>query len=513
MTNSLNEYAVEMLGITKIFPRVTALDNVNLRVKKGSVHALLGENGAGKSTLMKILYGLYDQDAGEIKINGKTAVIKNPKDALNQGIGMVHQHFMLVENFTVGENIVLGNEITKGSQRLDFNSTDKIITDLGKKFGLEVNPKDYIQDVPVATQQRVEILKSLYRGVDILILDEPTAVLTPQEIDDFFVTLRHLVEDGKTIIIITHKLKEIKAVAEYCTVLRQGKEVGTVKVADVTENQLASMMVGYDIDLDVDKAPAKVEEEVINVNNLTVKDSRGVYVVKDFSFNVRKGEIVAIAGVSGNGQSELIEAITGLMPAEKGEVKINGKNITNQNPYHVREAGIATIHEDRHKRGLVLDFTVAENFILESYDQDRFSQNGILKWPKIFKYADEKIEEFDIRPRNSSKIKARNLSGGNQQKVIIAREIDQNPELLIACQPTRGLDVGAIHSVYEALISQRNLGKAILLVSLELEEVFALSDRIIVIYDGKNVAELDPKETSDQEIGLLMAGGTLDEAK
>lgn len=513
MKNSSNDYAVEMLGITKIFPRVTALDNVNLKVKKGTVHALLGENGAGKSTLMKILYGLYDQDAGEIKINGKPTQIRNPKDALNNGIGMVHQHFMLVENFTVGENIVLGNEITDGPQKLAFKKTDKIITDLGKKFGLEVNPRDYIQDVPVATQQRVEILKSLYRGVDILILDEPTAVLTPQEIDDFFVTLRSLVDDGKTIIIITHKLKEIKAIAEYCTVLRQGKEVGTVKVSNVSENQLASMMVGYDIDLDVNKAPAKVEEEVLNVKGLTVKDPRGVYVVKDFSFNVRKGEIVAIAGISGNGQSELIEAITGLVKSEKGEVLVNGKNITNQAPYHVREAGIATIHEDRHKRGLVLDFTVAENFILESYNQDRFSKDGILKWQKIFEYSDEKIEEFDIRPKNSTKIKARNLSGGNQQKVIIAREIDQNPDILIACQPTRGLDVGAIHSVYEALLTQRDQGKAILLVSLELEEVFALADRIIVMYDGQNVAELDPSETTDQEIGLLMAGGTLDEAK
>lgn len=513
MENIANEYAVEMLGITKIFPRVKALDNVDLKVKKGTVHALLGENGAGKSTLMKILYGLYDPDAGEIKINGVPTSIKNPKDALNQGIGMVHQHFMLVENFTIGENIVLGNEITKGGSRLDFSKTDEIITDIGKKFGLEVNPKEYIEEVPVATQQRVEILKSLYRGVDILILDEPTAVLTPQEIDDFFVTLRHLKEDGKTIIIITHKLKEIKAIAEYCTVLRQGQLVGTVNVADVSENDLASMMVGYDIDLDVDKDPVELGKEIISVKALTVKDPRGVYVVKDFSFNVRQGEIVAIAGVSGNGQSELIEAITGLVKAEKGEVLINGKNITNENPYNVRAAGIATIHEDRHKRGLVLDFSVAENFILNNYTDKKFSDKGILKWPRIFKYSDEKIEEFDIRPKNSTRIKARNLSGGNQQKVIIAREIDQDPELLIACQPTRGLDVGAIHSVYEAILEERDLGKAVLLVSLELEEVFAVSDRIIVMYDGRNVAELVTSETNDKEIGLLMAGGTLNEAK
>ncbi|MDO5028234.1 MAG: ABC transporter ATP-binding protein [Bacillota bacterium] len=507
MNNSPNNYAVEMTGITKIFPRVTALDNVDLKVEKGTVHALLGENGAGKSTLMKILYGLYNQDGGQIKINGKETIISDPKDALNNGIGMVHQHFMLVENFTIGENIALGQEITKGFAKLNMAETNKQITALGKQFGLEVNPKDYIQDIPVAIQQRTEILKALYRGVDILILDEPTAVLTPQEIESFFVTLKSLVEAGKTIIIITHKLKEIKAIADKCTVLRLGKLVGTVDVKDVTENDLASMMVGYDIDLNVDKEEIPVTEEVLKVENLTVKDFRGVEKVKDFSFNVKKGEILAIAGISGNGQDELIEAITGLAQSESGQVLIKGVDVANQRPAQVRQAGIATIHEDRHKRGLVLDFSVAENFILESYDQEPFSKNGILKWPEIFKYSDEKIEEFDIRPRGATKIMASNLSGGNQQKVIIAREIDQNPELLIACQPTRGLDVGAIHSVYEALLRERSKGKAILLVSLELEEVFALADRIIVMYDGKNVAELDPRKTDDKEIGLLMAGG------
>lgn len=508
MDNSSYEYAVEMLGITKLFPRVRALDNVNLKVKKGTVHALLGENGAGKSTLMKVLYGLYDPEEGEIKINGETKNIANPKDALNNGIGMVHQHFMLVENFSLGENIILGNELTKSGGRLSMKEANENIREIGRKYGLFVEPTEIVQDVPVATQQRAEIIKALYRGIDILILDEPTAVLTPQEIEDFFVTLKNLVDDGKTIIIITHKLKEIKAIADYCTVLRQGQLVGTVEVDKVDENQLASMMVGYDIDLDVNKAPANITDEVIQVNNLTVKDSRGVSMVKDFSFNVRKGEIVAIAGVSGNGQTELIEAITGLSPAETGEVLINGKNLVNQNPATFRDAGIATIHEDRHKRGLVLDFSIGENFILESYDQKPFSEKGVIKWPEVFKYSDRKIEEFDVRPKNATKIKARNLSGGNQQKVIIAREIDQNPELLIACQPTRGLDVGAIQSVYEALVKQRDEGKAILLVSLELEEVFALADRIIVIYDGKNVAELNPSETNDKEIGLLMAGGT-----
>lgn len=507
MENSSNEYAVEMIGITKLFPRVKALDNVNLKVKKGTVHALLGENGAGKSTLMKVLYGLYDQEAGEIKINGQNKKISNPKDALNNGIGMVHQHFMLVDNFTIGENIILGNELTKSGGRLSMKDANENIREIGKKYGLFVEPTEVVQDVPVATQQRAEIIKALYRGIDILILDEPTAVLTPQEIEDFFVTLKNLVDDGKTIIIITHKLKEIKAIADYCTVLRQGQLVGTVEVDKVTENQLASMMVGYDIDLDVNKKPAQVSDEVINVKNLTVKDARGVPMVKDFSFNVRKGEIVAIAGVSGNGQTELIEAITGLSKSESGEILVNGKNLVNSIPKTVRDAGVATIHEDRHKRGLVLDFSICENFILESYDQEPFSKNGILNWHEIYRYSDIKIEEFDVRPKNATKIKARNLSGGNQQKVIIAREIDQNPDLLIACQPTRGLDVGAIQSVYEALIKQRDAGKAILLISLELEEVFALADRIIVIYDGKNVAELNPSETTDHEIGFLMAGG------
>lgn len=512
MTKSSNDYAVEMKGITKIFPQVKALDNVDLSVRKGSIHALLGENGAGKSTLMKILYGLYDQDFGEIYIDGEKTKIENPRDALDKGIGMVHQHFMLVENFTIGENIILGNEFTKSGGRIDFERTNETIKDIGKRFGLEVDPTDYIEDVPVATQQRVEILKALFRGVDILILDEPTAVLTPQEIEGFFRTLENLAEDGKTIIIITHKLKEIKAIAEYCTVLRQGQLVDTVKVADVSENDLANMMVGYEIDLDVDKEPPNIGEKIIDVKGLTVKDERGVYNVKDFDFDVHQGEIVAIAGISGNGQSELIEAITGLVPVEKGEVLLKGKDITNRPPKAVRDAGISTIHEDRHKRGLVLDFMVGENFILESYEEEKFSESGILKWPKIFSYSDEKIEEFDIRPRGSTKVPARDLSGGNQQKVIVAREIDQDPELLIACQPTRGLDVGAIHSVYEAIIEQRNLGKAVLLVSLELEEVFSLADRIIVMYAGENVAELDPKETTDKEIGLLMAGGTLDEA-
>lgn len=507
MTNSSNTYAVEMTGITKIFPRVKALDNVDLKIEKGTVHALLGENGAGKSTLMKILYGLYESDGGSIKINGKTVKISNPKDALNEGIGMVHQHFMLIENFTLAENIVLGNEITKGHELLDKVKTREVITGLGEKYGLEVNPDDIVEDVPVAIQQRTEILKTLYRGADILILDEPTAVLTPQEIESFFVTLKNLVKDNKTIIIITHKLKEIKAIADKCSVLRSGKLIDTVDVKDITENDLANMMVGYDIDLNVKKTPIKLGEEILSVKNLTVKDSRNLEVVKDCTFNVCAGEILAIAGISGNGQTELIEAITGLSAAESGQVYVCGKEITNSNPLNVRKAGIATIHEDRQKRGLVLDFSVAENYILESYKDEKFSKNGILKWKKIFEYADKKNEEYDVRPKNSAKLSAKGLSGGNQQKVIIAREIDQEPKLLIACQPTRGLDVGAIHSVYEFILKEREKGIAILLVSLELEEIFSLADRIAVMYDGRLVANRDAKDTDEMSLGLLMAGG------
>lgn len=501
------DYAVEMKNITKTFPRVKALDSVNLKVQKGTIHALLGENGAGKSTLMNVLYGLLNEDEGEIYINGQLKSIENPKDAIDNKIGMVHQHFMLVENFSILENIILGNEITKGKSKLDYKKARDVIIELGKKYGLEVNPDDIIHNVSVATQQRVEILKALYRGVDTLILDEPTAVLTPQEISEFFRTLKNLVSDGKTIIIITHKLKEIKEIADYCTVLRLGKLINTVKVSDVSENDLADMMVGYNIDLNVNKSKYEEKEIIFKVDKLNVKDARGINVVKDFSVNVRKGEIVAIAGISGNGQTELLEAITGLKKATSGSIVIDGIDITNKNPLEIRKNGISTIHEDRHKRGLCLGMSVEENFILESYEENRFNKKMMLNWDAIYKYSENKIEEFDIRPKNASKLMASNLSGGNQQKIIIAREIDQNPKLLIAAQPTRGLDVGAISSVYKALLKERERGVGILLISLELEEVFSLADRIVVMHDGKNVEELDPFKTDEKEIGLLMAGG------
>jgi ABC-type uncharacterized transport system ATPase subunit len=502
------EYAVEMIGISKSFGHFKALDNVDLRVRTGTIHALLGENGAGKSTLMKILYGLYSGDAGEIKIDGETVDMRNPKQAISHGIGMVHQHFMLVENMTIAENIVLGSEPTKSLGRLDHALMNDMIRDFGKQYGLEVDPEEVIMDVSVATQQRVEILKALFRGVDILILDEPTAVLTPQEIDSLIVTMRSLVADGKTIIIITHKLKEIMAAADDCTVIRRGKLVGTVRVSDVTEKDLASMMVGREVKLTTAKDKAKPGEKVMEIRNLTVKDARGIPQVRDLSMHVRRGEILAIAGVDGNGQTELIEAITGLRKSESGEILVNGVDIANGMPIDTHNAGIKTIHEDRHKRGLVLEFNVGENLILETCKEKRFSGRGpFISWKKVDDYAERLIEEFDIRPADCSMQPVRELSGGNQQKVIVARTVEQEPDLLIACQPTRGLDVGAIEFVRSALVEQRDQGRAVLLVSFELDEVLDIADRINVIYNGSMVADLDPEETDEQAIGLLMAGG------
>lgn len=502
-------YAVEMRGISKSFGSLKALDDVDLCVRKGSIHALLGENGAGKSTLMKILYGLYTKDSGTIKIMGETCEIKNPKQAIEYGIGMVHQHFMLVENMTIAENIVLGSELTKSFGRLDRELMNRTIQEFGEQYGLEVDPQEIIMDVSVATQQRVEILKALYRGADILILDEPTAVLTPQEIDNLIETMHRLVEGGKTIIIITHKLKEIMASSEYCTIIRRGKVVDTVRVDAVTEKDLASMMVGREVMFTTDKKPATPGETVMEIRDLTVKDNRGIEKVKELSLHVSRGEILAIAGIDGNGQTELIEAITGLRKVESGEIIVNDYHIENGLPIDTHNAGIRTIHEDRHKRGLVLDFQVGENLILESYKDKGFSGKGnLLSWKKINEYANDQINKFDIRPCGCATQRANELSGGNQQKVIIARAVEQDPDLLLACQPTRGLDVGAIEFVRNALIEQRDQGRAVLLISYELDEVLDLADRINVIYDGQIVADLDPKETDEQAIGLLMAGGT-----
>ncbi|NLV77415.1 MAG: ABC transporter ATP-binding protein [Tissierellia bacterium] len=502
-----------MKNITKKFGDFVANDNIDLTVHKGEIHALLGENGAGKTTLMNILYGLYEPTFGEIYLNGKKTNITNPSVAIRNGIGMVHQHFMLVETFTVVENIILGMETTQRMGVLDINRATKEVEELSKKYGLHVDPNAKIHDITVGMQQRVEILKALYRGADILILDEPTAVLTPQEIDELMEIMRSLASQGKTIIIITHKLKEIKQVADYCTVIRRGKKVDTVKVADVTEEDLASMMVGRQVSFKVDKKEANVGDVVLKVDNLVVKDNRKLNAVKGLSLELHRGEILGIAGVDGNGQSEFIEGITGLRPIESGRVILNGKDITNLSPKEIIENGMNTIPEDRQKRGLILDFTVAENMILENYHKEPFSTKGRLNHKAISDFSKELIEKFDIRPRDHMHI-AGELSGGNQQKVILAREISNDPDVLIAAQPTRGLDVGAIEYVHKYLVEQRDHGKAVLLISFELDEIMNVSDRIAVIFNGKIVDVMDAKEADERTLGYLMAGGgTIDEAK
>ncbi len=497
---------IEMKNITKKFGDFVANDNIDLIVHKGEIHALLGENGAGKTTLMNVLYGLYEPTAGEIFINGKRVKVTNPNVAIKNGIGMVHQHFMLVDNFTVVENIVLGMETTKKFGVIDIKKATEEVEELSKKYGLFVDPNAKIEDISVGMQQRVEILKALYRGADILILDEPTAVLTPHEIEEIIQIMKNLTEQGKTIIIITHKLKEIKQSADYCTIIRRGKKIDTVKVDDVTEEELASMMVGREISFKVDKKDAEIGGVILEIDNLTVKDNRDLNTVKGFSLKLHKGEILGIAGVDGNGQSELVEALTGLRDIENGKVLLNGKDITNLSPKEIMESGMSHIPEDRQKRGLVLDFTVAENMILENYHKEPFSKKGRLNHKNITKFAVELIDKFDVRPRNDKQI-AGALSGGNQQKVILAREITNDPEVLLAVQPTRGLDVGAIEYVHRYLVDQRDRGKAVLLVSFELDEIMNLSDRIAVIYDGKIVDIMDGKDADEKTIGYLMAGG------
>lgn len=505
-----NTKVVEMKNITKKFGDFVANDNIDLTVHKGEIHALLGENGAGKTTLMNILYGLYQPTSGEIYIKGQKVEVTNPNVAIKYGIGMVHQHFMLIDPFTVTENIVLGMEETKNFGILNLEEAAKKVEELSKKFGLYVDPNAYIQDISVGMQQRVEILKALYRGADILILDEPTAVLTPQEIEELMEILKELTKQGKTVIIITHKLKEIKQVADYCTIIRRGKKIGTVKVEDVSEEDLASMMVGRNVSFKVDKVDKKPGEVVLEIDNLYVKDNRGLDAVKGLSLKLRKGEILGIAGVDGNGQKELLEALTGLRKVESGKIIMNGKDITNLSPREIIDSGINNIPEDRQKRGLVLDFTVAENLILENYHKEPFSNKGKLNHKAINDFAAESVEKFDVRPRNINQL-AGALSGGNQQKVIIAREITNDPEVLIAAQPTRGLDVGAIEYVHKFLVNQRDNDKAVLLISFELDEIMDVSDKIAVIYDGKIVDIIDSKDADENTIGLLMAGGGVDD--
>ncbi|KXY01596.1 ABC transporter ATP-binding protein [Bacillus paranthracis] len=500
------EYVIEMNNITKVFPGIVANDDITLQVKQGEIHALLGENGAGKSTLMNVLFGLYQPEQGEIKIKGKPVKITNPNIANDLGIGMVHQHFMLVHNFTVTENIILGNEPKKNG-KIAVEEAAKEIKQLSEQYGLAVDPHAKIEDISVGMQQRVEILKTLYRGAEILIFDEPTAVLTPQEIHELIQIMKKLVQEGKSIILITHKLKEIMEVCDRCTIIRKGKGIGTVAVAETDEHKLAELMVGRQVNFKTEKIEAKPMEEVLSIANLIVHDTRKLPAVKGLDLTVRAGEIVGIAGIDGNGQSELIEAITGLRKVESGSIAIKGKEITNWPVRRITEEGIGHIPEDRHKHGLVLDFSVRDNIVLQTYYKNPFSKKGILNFSKITEKAKALIEQFDVRTPSEQTL-ARALSGGNQQKAIIAREVDRNPDLLIAAQPTRGLDVGAIEFIHKKLIEQRDNGKAVLLLSLELDEILNVSDRVAVIYEGKIVAIVDAKETNEQKLGLLMAGGT-----
>jgi general nucleoside transport system ATP-binding protein len=504
MSANMN-YVVEMLDIRKEFPGIVANDNISLSLKKGEVHALLGENGAGKSTLMGVLFGMYQPEKGVIKVNGKEVRITNPNVANKLGIGMVHQHFKLVDNFTVTENIILGSEPLRGIV-LDIDKAAKKISELSKHYGLNVDPNAKIEDISVGMQQRVEIMKMLYREAEVLIFDEPTAVLTPNEIEELMKIMRNLINEGKSIIIITHKLKEIKAVADRCTVIRRGKSIGTVNVAEASEASLAEMMVGRHVNFKVDKKESTPGEVVLKIDSLSAKNNRKVMGLKDFSLEVRKGEIVGVAGVEGNGQTELVEVITGLRKAESGKVSLYGEDITND-PIRKRiEKGMGHIPEDRHKRGLVLDYPLESNMVLEVYNKRPFSKNGLLNGAKIREYANKILENFDVRSGEGASSIARTLSGGNQQKAIIGRELELDPDLLIAVQPTRGLDVGSIEYIHKRLIQHRDSGKAVLLISLELDEVLQLSDRIAIVNNGDLIGIVNASETNEKEVGLMMAG-------
>lgn len=504
------EYVIEMLNIRKEFGSFVANDNITLQLRKGEIHALLGENGAGKSTLMNVLFGLYQPEAGEIRVRGEKVNITSPNVANDLGIGMVHQHFMLVQNFTVTENIILGAE-PKSGLKIDRATAREKVRQISEQYGLAVDPDAKIEDISVGMQQRVEILKTLYRGADILIFDEPSAVLTPQEIKELIQIMNRLIAEGKSIILITHKLKEIMEVADRCTTIRRGKYIGTVDIDEtMTQSRLAEMMVGREVNFDAEYSKANPQELVLDIKNLVVKDGRGIKAVDGLNLDVRAGEIVGIAGIDGNGQTELIEAITGLRRAESGEVFLNNKSIKNLKPRKVTEAGIGHIPQDRHKHGLVLDYSIGHNMVLQTYYQKPYSKAGIMNYKQVMEKAQTLIEKFDVRTPSPETF-ARALSGGNQQKAIIAREVDRSPDLLIAAQPTRGLDVGAIEFIHEQLVLEREKGRAVLLISFELEEILQVSDRIAVLYEGRTVAFLNPKETNEIELGFLMAGGKKEE--
>lgn len=503
----MENYAIEMLHITKRFPGIIANDDITLQLKKGEIHALLGENGAGKSTLMSVLFGLYQPEEGEIRKDGKKVAINDPNDANDLGIGMVHQHFKLVECFSVLDNIILGVETTKGGF-LQKDEARKKVIELSEKYGLFVDPDAIIEDITVGMQQRTEILKMLYRDNEILIFDEPTAVLTPQEIQELMGIMKNLAAEGKSILFITHKLAEIMQVADRCSVLRKGKYIGTVDVKDTTPEKLSAMMVGRDVNFVVEKGPAKPKDVVLDIKDMTVASRHHKKnAVNGVSLQVRRGEIVCIAGIDGNGQTEFVYGLSGLEPLKSGTITMDGVDITNMSIRKRLTSGMSHIPEDRHKHGLILDYSLEDNIVMQRYFEPQFTNGmGFLKRKEIRKYADRLIEAYDIRSGQGAVTKARSMSGGNQQKAIIAREIDKNPELLIAVQPTRGLDVGAIEYIHKQIVAQRDAGKGVLLISLELDEVMNVSDRILVMYEGEIVGEFDPKKVTVEELGLYMAG-------
>lgn len=503
----MSEYIIEMVGITKEFPGIIANDNITLQLKKGEIHALLGENGAGKSTLMSVLFGLYEPEKGEIRKNGKVVKIKTPNDATALNIGMVHQHFKLVDVFTVLDNIILGSETTNLGFLQKRKAREKVQA-LSEKYGLKVDLDMKVEDITVGMQQRVEILKMLYRENEILIFDEPTAVLTPQEIEELMEIMRSFRKEGKSILFITHKLNEIMAVADRVTVLRKGKYIGTVNTKDVTKQELSNMMVGRPVELTVQKKQAVVGEVILEVENVTIpsKKSKNKPAVKNVSFKAHAGEILCIAGIDGNGQTELVSGITGLEKLSGGKILLQRKDITDISIRQRNKAGISHIPEDRHKHGLVLDFSVQDNCVLQRYFEPQFQKMGFIKTDAVREYADKLIKQYDVRSGQGAATITRAMSGGNQQKAVIARELDRNQPLIIAVQPTRGLDVGAIEYIHSSLVKKRDEGKAVLLVSLELDEVMSVSDRILVMYEGEIVGEFDPKTTTVSELGLYMSG-------
>ncbi len=503
-----NNYIIEMLNITKEFPGLIANDNVTLQLKKGEIHALLGENGAGKSTLMSVLFGLYQAEKGVIKKNGQEVFIKNPNDANALGIGMVHQHFKLVDVFSVLDNIILGAETTNKLGFVQKKDAREKVLALSQKYGLNVDPDALVENITVGMQQRTEILKMLFRDNEILIFDEPTAVLTPQEITELMAIMKGLAKEGKSILFITHKLNEIMEVSDRVTVLRKGKCIGTVNTSETNPQELSKMMVGHDVSLTVEKAPATPGEVLLQVDSLSIRSKRNKRnVVNNVSFKAHSGEIVCIAGIDGNGQTELVYGITGLERVEAGSrLVLCGEEITNKSIRYRNTHGMSHIPEDRHKHGLVLDYTLSQNMVIQRYFEPRFQKAGFIRFDEVDKYSDQLIDRFDVRTSQGSATLTRSMSGGNQQKAILAREIDRDHKLLVAVQPTRGLDVGAIEYIHKQIIKRRDEGAAILLISLELDEVMNLSDRILVMFEGEIVGEFDPKQVTVEELGLYMSG-------